>query len=161
MPVSKKEQVIFGVMMCTGMVLVMMTFNLWQTGMIHQMSVMQMLLQFVIALIIAFVVESFIVGPVARKIAFSLPFAKSSKIKGIITMSLLMVIGMVLIMSLFGIVTAYFTDQFNGISVLGLYLHTIVRNFSLALPLQLIVLGPLVRYMFSRMFKNETTAASV
>ncbi|WP_345799283.1 hypothetical protein [Paenibacillus silvae] len=160
MPVSKKEQVIFGIMMCTGMVLVMMTFNLWHTGMLDQMSMMQILLQFVICFIIAFLVESFIVGPAAKKIAFSLPFAKSGKVKGIITMSLFMVIGMVLIMSLYGIVTAYIADQLNGVSVFGAYFHTIARNFSLALPLQLLVLGPLVRYLFSRLFKSGKTAVS-
>ncbi|MNW68832.1 hypothetical protein D3C74_476970 [compost metagenome] len=67
---------------------------------------------------------------------------------------------MVLIMSLYGIVTAYIAEQLNGVSVFGAYLHTIARNFSLALPLQLLILGPLVRYLFSRLFKGGKTAVS-
>ncbi|WP_434753125.1 hypothetical protein [Paenibacillus amylolyticus] len=161
LPVSKKEQVMFGLMMCTGMVLVMMTLNLWHTGMLSQMSVMQMLLQFVICFALAFLVESFIVGPVARKITFSIPFARVSKIKGVVTLSFLMVIGMVLVMSLYGIITAYLAGQLDGVSVFNAYLHTIARNFSLALPYQLIVLGPLVRYVFGKLFKRQAAVVSV
>ncbi|SCY57628.1 hypothetical protein SAMN05720606_106160 [Paenibacillus polysaccharolyticus] len=161
LPVSKKQQVIFGLMMCTGMVVVMMTFNLWHTGMLSQMSVPQLLLQFVICFAIAFLVESFIVGPIARKITFSFSFARSSKIKGVVTMSFLMVIGMVLLMSLYGIITAYTARQLEGDSVINAYLHTIVRNFGLALPYQLIVLGPLVRYVFGKLFKGPAAVASV
>ncbi|WP_260984767.1 hypothetical protein [Paenibacillus xylanexedens] len=161
LPVSKKEQVILGLMMCTGMVVVMMTFNLWHTGMLSRMSVMQMLLQFVLCFAIAFLVESFIVGPIARKIAFSFSFARSSKIKGVVTMSLFMVIGMVLLMSLYGIITAVAAGQLEGESVISTYLHTIVRNFGLALPYQLIVLGPLVRYVFGKLFKGSAAVMPV
>ncbi|CAI6083802.1 hypothetical protein PAECIP112173_04076 [Paenibacillus sp. JJ-100] len=153
--VSKKEEIVFGLMMCTGMVVVMMTFNLWHTGMLSQMNLMQVLIQLVICFVIAFLVESFIVGPVARKIAFSFSFARVSKIKGVLTMSFFMVIGMVLVMSLYGIMTAYAADQLNGESLFSAYLHTIARNFSLALPYQLVILGPLVRYVFGRWVKGR------
>ena len=155
LPTSKKEQIIFGLMMCTGMVLVMMTFNLWHTGILGKLSPLEILFQFLLCFVIAFLVESFIVGPVARKIAFSLPFDKSNKILGVLVMSFFMVIGMVLIMSLYGMISAYLADQLNGVSVLGTYLHTIARNFSLALPYQLIILGPLVRYVFGKFIKSN------
>ncbi|MGV2965193.1 MULTISPECIES: hypothetical protein [unclassified Paenibacillus] len=155
MPTSKKEQIIFGLMMCTGMVVVMMTFNLWHSGLLGKMSPLEILLQFILCFVIAFLVESFIVGPVARKIAFSLPFDKSNKILGVLAMSFFMVIGMVLVMSLYGMVSAYFADQLSGSSVFRTYLHTIARNFSLALPYQLIILGPLVRYVFGKFIKGN------
>ncbi|MBY0118795.1 hypothetical protein H7K48_22235 [Paenibacillus xylanexedens] len=155
MPTSKKEQIIFGLMMCTGMVVVMMTFNLWHSGLLGKMSPLEILLQFILCFVIAFVVESFIVGPIARKIAFSLPFDKSNKILGVLAMSFFMVIGMVLVMSLYGMVSAYFADQLSGSSVFRTYLHTIARNFSLALPYQLIILGPLVRYVFGKFIKGN------
>ncbi|WP_405131264.1 hypothetical protein MHB43_02685 [Paenibacillus sp. FSL H8-0317] len=155
LPTSKKEQIIFGLMMCTGMVVVMMTFNLWHSGLLGKMSPLEILLQFILCFVIAFVVESFIVGPIARKIAFSLPFDKSNKILGVLAMSFFMVIGMVLIMSLYGMVSAYLADQLSGSSVFRTYLHTIARNFSLALPYQLIILGPLVRYVFGKFIKGN------
>lgn len=155
LPTTKKEQIIFGMMMCTGMVIVMMAFNLWHNGLLSKMSAFEILLQFILCFVIAFLVESFIVGPVARKIAFSLPFDKSNKILGVLAMSFFMVIGMVLIMSLYGMISAYLANQLNGASVLSTYLHTIARNFSLALPYQMIILGPLVRYVFGKFIKDK------
>jgi hypothetical protein len=155
LPTTKKEQIVFGMMMCTGMVVVMMTFNLWHNGLLSKMSALDILLQFILCFIIAFLVESFIVGPVARKIAFSLPFDKSNKILGVLAMSFFMVIGMVLIMSLYGMISAYLANQLSGASVLNTYLHTIARNFSLALPYQIIILGPLVRYVFGKFIKDK------
>ncbi|WP_408893696.1 hypothetical protein [Paenibacillus taichungensis] len=155
MPTTKKEQIVFGIMMCTGMVVVMMTFNLWHNGLLSKMSAFEILLQFILCFIIAFLMESFIVGPVARKIAFALPFDKSNKILGVLAMSFFMVIGMVLIMSLYGMISAYLANQLNGASVLSTYLHTIARNFSLALPYQIIILGPLVRYVFGKFIKDK------
>lgn len=157
MPTSKKEQIIFGLMMCTGMVVVMMFFNLWHSGLLGKMSPLEILLQFILCFVIAFLVESFIVGPVARKIAFSLPFDKSNKILGVLAMSFFMVIGMVLIMSLYAMISAYLANQLSGGSIFHTYLHTIARNFSLALPYQLIILGPLVRYVFGKFIREKAT----
>ena len=130
LPTSKKEQIIFGLMMCIGMVLVMMFFNISHSGLLGKMSPLKILLKFILCFVIAFLVESFIVGPVARKIAISLPFDKSNKILGMLAMSFFMVIGMVLIMSLYGMVSAYLANQLSGASLLRMYLHTIARNFS-------------------------------
>lgn len=144
-------------MMCTGMVVVMMFFNLWHSGLLGKMSPLEILLQFILCFVIAFLVESFIVGSVARKIAFSLPFDKSNKILGVLAMSFFMVIGMVLIMSLYGMISAYLANQLSGGSIFHTYLHTIARNFSLALPYQLIILGPLVRYVFGKFIREKAT----
>ncbi|MGC5775409.1 hypothetical protein J4O75_24090 [Paenibacillus pabuli] len=155
MPTTKKEHIIFGLMMCMGMVVVMMFFNLWHSGLLGKMSSLEILFQFVLCFIIAFLVESFIVGPVARKIAFSLPFDKSNKILGVLAMSFFMVMGMVLMMSIYGMISASLAHQPSSASVWSTYLHTIARNFSLALPYQLIILGPLVRYVFGRFIKGK------
>ncbi|MGN7415668.1 hypothetical protein [Paenibacillus sp. SAF-068] len=160
LPTNKKEQIIFGLMMCTGMVVVMMFFNLWHSRLLGEMSLLEILLQFIVCFVIAFLVESIIVGPVARKIAFALPFDKSNKMLGVLAMSFFMVIGMVLIMSMYGMISAYLADQLNGASVLRTYLHTIARNFSLALPYQLIILGPLVRYVFGKFIKSNGPVVS-
>jgi len=155
LPTTKKEHIYFGLMMCTGMVIVMMSFNLIYNGLIGRLSPLELLFQFVLCFVVAFLVESFIVGPVAQKVAFSLPFDKSNKLFGILAMSCCMVVGMVLIMSLYGMVTSYFADQLVGKSLLDTYLHTITRNFSLALPLQLLIIGPLVRYVFRTFIKGK------
>lgn len=161
LPTTKKEHVYFGLMMCTGMVVVMMTFNLFKNGLIGSMSPLEILFQFILCFIVAFLVESFIVGPVAQKVAFALPFNKSNKVLGILAISCCMVVGMVLIMSLYGMVTAYFANQLEGKSLLETYLHTILRNFSLALPLQILIIGPLVRLLFDKFIKGKGVATPI
>ncbi|MBU5557376.1 DUF2798 domain-containing protein, partial [Enterococcus sp. S157_ASV_20] len=53
--------------------------------------------------IVAFILDVFIVGVLAKKIAFSLPFNKEKRLLLILTISSLMIISMVTCMSLFGL----------------------------------------------------------
>ena len=46
-----------------------------------------LLIQFILVYIIAFVLESFLVGPIAKKLAFALPFDKSKKVLVILSMA--------------------------------------------------------------------------
>ncbi|MEC0126084.1 hypothetical protein [Paenibacillus pabuli] len=72
-----------------------------------------------------------------------------------IIFGLMMCTGMVLMMSIYGMISASLAHQPSSASVWSTYLHTIARNFSLALPYQLIILGPLVRYVFGRFIKGK------
>ncbi|MFC9774474.1 hypothetical protein [Paenibacillus chitinolyticus] len=161
MPTTKKEHVYFGLMMCCGMVVGMMTYNLVTNGLIGAISWQGILLQFAFCFIIAFLVESFIVGPVAKKIAFSLPFDKSKQIPVILSMSICMVTGMVLVMSMYGLATSYLMSPPAGKSLLGSYFSLLGKNFLFALPLQLLIVGPIARYLFKRFVKSEKTAVSL
>ncbi|MFS0838863.1 hypothetical protein [Paenibacillus sp. 1P03SA] len=161
MPTTKKEHVYFGLMMCCGMVVGMMSYNLIRTGLIGTISWQGILLQFVLCFITAFLVESFVVGPVAKKIAFSLPFDKSKQILVILSMSVCMVTGMVLVMSVYGLATSYFMNPPAGQSLLGSYFTTAGKNFIFALPLQLLVVGPIARYLFKRFIKSEKMGVSL
>ncbi|MGX4586034.1 hypothetical protein [Paenibacillus chitinolyticus] len=161
MPTTKKEHVYFGLMMCCGMVVGMMTYNLVTNGLIGAISWQGILVQFVLCFLIAFVVESFVVGPVAKKIAFSLPLDKSKQILVILSLSFFMVIGMVLIMSMYGLATAYLMSPPAGKSLLGSYFSLVGKNFIFALPLQLLIVGPIARYVFKRFVKSKKTAVSV
>lgn len=74
-----------------------------------------------------------------------MPFDKSKKLYVILAMSTCMVIGMVLCMSVFGLVTAALSNGLNGDSLFSAYLMIVLKNFILAYPLQLLIMGPLVR----------------
>ncbi|WP_405082949.1 hypothetical protein ACI48J_12165 [Paenibacillus chitinolyticus] len=161
MPTTKKENVYFGLMMCCGMVVGMMSYNLVTNGLIGTISWKGILVQFVLCFLIAFIAESFIVGPVAKKIAFSLPFDKSKQVLVILSLSFFMVIGMVVIMSMYGLATSYLLNPPVGKSPLESYMSLIVKNFSFALPLQLLIVGPIARYLFKRFVKSEEIAISV
>ncbi|MGQ3477259.1 hypothetical protein [Paenibacillus sp. TY11] len=161
MPTTKKENFYFGLMMCLGMVVFMTFYNLYTNGLIGTISLKVMLLQFILCFITAFVLELFIVGPVAKKIAFSLSYDKSKKVLVILSLSCCMVIGMVLCMSLYGLGTAYFFNSLPGDSLLKNYFSLVFKNFIFAFPLQLLIVGPLVRYLFVKFVKNTRIGMSL
>ncbi|PJH93163.1 DUF2798 domain-containing protein [Bacillus sp. SN1] len=158
MPTNKKEGLIFGVMMCFGMVCVMSIYNAIINGAIQVFSLVTVF-EMVIGFMVALLLDLLLVGPLAKKIAFSLPFDKSKKLYVILAMSTCMVIGMVLCMSVFGLVTAALSNGINGGSIFSAYLMIVLKNFILAYPLQLLIMGPLVRGIFMKFVKPKLTAA--
>lgn len=161
MPTTKKENLIFGMMMCSGMVMFMTLYNLFTHGLLGTLSLTEIIIQLIQIFIIASLVELFIVGPVAKKIAFSLPFDKSNKVLVIVFLAIFMVSGMVLCMSLYGLGTAYFSHSLIGESLLKNYLSLVFKNFIFAFPLQLLIVGPLVRFLFVKMVKQKSVAGSL
>ena len=155
MPTTKRESVYFGLMMCFGMVLFMTSYNLWTNGLLGMITLKELLIQFILVYIIAFLLESFIVGPIAKKIAFALPYDKSRKGLVILSMAFFMVCGMVLCMSLYGLGTAYYFHSIEGDAMLASYFSLVGKNFIFAFPLQLLIVGPIVRYLFTRFVKGK------
>jgi hypothetical protein len=72
-----------------------------------------------------------------------------------ITISVLMVLGMVTLMSLFGIAVEGKLTQGH---VLATYGHTWIFNLIVALPLQLLIVGPIAREVLGRMQKASAKA---
>lgn len=153
MPATKKENVYFGLMMCLGMVVFMTFYNLFTHGLLGTLTFTEMVLQIILVFIVASLMELFIVGPIAKRIAFSLPFDKSNKLYVILSLAFFMVIGMVLCMSFYGLMTSYMSNSLNGKSLLQSYCDLVLQNFVFALPLQLLIVGPGVRYLFSKYVK--------
>lgn len=141
--------------MCFGMVLFMTSYNLWTNGLLGMISLKELLIQFILVFMIAFLLESFIVGPIAKKIAFALPYDKSKKGLVILFMAFFMVCGMVLCMSLYGLGTAYYFHSIEGKALLASYFLLVGKNFIFAFPLQLLIVGPIVRYLFTRFVKGK------
>jgi uncharacterized membrane protein len=161
LPTTKKENFYFGLMMCFGMVVFMTFYNLFTHGLIGTISLNEICTQLIFVFIIASLLELFIVGPVAKKIALSLPYDKSKKVFVILSLAFFMVSGMVLFMSLYGLGTAYFSDSLIGESLLESYFSLLFRNFIFAFPLQLIIVGPLVRYLFTKFVKDKIVKESL
>ncbi|NQX60648.1 hypothetical protein [Paenibacillus qinlingensis] len=153
MPTTKKEEFYFGLMMCFGMVVFMTVYNLFTHGLIGSITWRGIVAQLFQIYLIAIVLELFIVGPIAKKMAFSLPYNKSKKLFVILFLAFFMVSGMVLCMSLYGLGNAYFSNSLQGESLLGSYFTLVFQNFIFAFPLQLIIVGPLVRYVFVKVVK--------
>ncbi|MBK5431951.1 DUF2798 domain-containing protein [Bacillus sp. TH25] len=156
MPTTRKENLQFGMMMCLGMVIVMTFYNLVMNGAGGPIHVKEILIELVIGFIIALLIEICIVGPCAKKIVFALPFDKSKKVNMIIAMATTMVIGMVFFMSFYGMAMMYLHNGLHGDSFVSIYFSVFIKNFIIAYPLQLIIMGPLVRFLFGKcVLKNK------
>lgn len=148
MPINKRESLIFTSIMCAFMVYVMTLYNVTR---VHGFSIdifESAWLGFPMAYVIAMMADCFIVGPQAKKLAFGLLNQQSPTWKKVITISFFMVSGMVIIMSLFGAIHAVGFSSKTAI----VWLYNIPTNFVLALPLQLLIAGPLVRFVFRAAF---------
>ena len=109
-----------------------------------------LLKDFWLGFIVALLLDIFIVGKLAKPLAFKIvkPTKETKQIKIILAISSCMVVGMVLFMSIFGaIVSSGFT-----IDALKLYPLCVLRNFIMALPLNLLIVSPIVRFIFNKMF---------
>ncbi|WP_336772758.1 hypothetical protein [Paenibacillus sp. MMO-58] len=149
-PTNKRQEFYFGLMMVTGMALVMITYNLMRNDLFATLSSGEVILQYGLGFLVAFVVEMFVVGPLAKKAAFALPYDKSKKLYVILALAFCMVTGMVLSMSLYGLISSSLADSLGEGSLIKHYFTIVLHNYVLAFPLQLIVMGPLVRFLFSK-----------
>ena len=116
-------------------------------GPIH---IKEIALELLIGFIIALLIEISIVVPCEKKIVFMLPFDKLKKINIIIAMATAMVIGMVFFMSFFGMIMMHLHGGLQGDSFVSIYFSIFIKNFIMAYPLQLIIMGPLVRFLFAK-----------
>jgi uncharacterized membrane protein len=151
LPSNKKESIIFGLFMCFGMVLIMSVYNTALHGLFPSLTVGSAVIQFVVTFIIAFIAES-LVEPKARKLALSLPYDKKSKE---INFIVALVPTMVLIMSVYGLILTAIIAGIEG-SIFTAYLKTVGLNFIVALPSQLLIVGPISRWLLVKFIKPST-----
>lgn len=153
---TKLQKFIFTLMMCFCMVLGMTIYNMILNEGLHSNLLNNLLKEFWLGFIVALLLDIFIVGKLAKPIAFKIvkPNKETKQIKIIFAISSCMVIGMVLFMSMFGAIIA---AGFN-INALKLYPLCIVRNFVVALPLNLLIVSPIVRFLFTKIFPVKVVA---
>ncbi len=147
---TKFQKFIFTLMMCFFMVLGMTTYNIILNEGFHSNLLNNLLKDFWLGFIVALLLDIFIVGKLAKPLAFKIvkPTKETKQIKIILAISSCMVVGIVLFMSIFGaIVSSGFT-----IDALKLYPLCVLRNFIMALPLNLLIVSPIVRFIFNKMF---------
>ena len=151
MPHNKRESLIFTVMMCFTMVFVMSIYNVsLNMGGLSAESIKEAWLGFPIAYIFAMCCDWFVVSGLAKGFAFKfLVKPGDGPLKTAICVSVSMVVPMVEV--------SVTTGQWSN--VLFIWLHNIPFNFIMALPLQLIVAGPLVRKVFRTVFPEGKVLA--
>ena len=106
---------------------------------------------------IAFVIDFFIVGPLAKKITFSkFNPEQTNPVFIILSISICSVWLMCPLMSLAA--TILFKGGFQK-EMISIWLQTTAFNYPMAAFWQLLVAGPFVRAIFGLMFKNKKPAA--
>lgn len=158
MPRNFKEEVIFTLIMAGLMVLVMAGYNVALSDGFSNGYVLEVLKGYPLALIVAIILDMLVVGRIAKGIFFKYIFKPVMKAHQAIIgiwISVLMVLGMVTCMSAFGMIV---THNFGGNLALT-YLHTWAFNIIMALPLQLLIVGPIARAVLGAVQKNSPAAA--
>jgi hypothetical protein len=150
MPKNKKESFVFTIMMCSMMVLVMSAYNALRIHGQSHMFFKSVLIGFPLGFAVAFLADWFVVGPLAKKIAFMFIQKEDTLRKKGMIISICMVTGMVIVMSLFGAVMGVGISQ----STFKIWLINMPMNFVVALPLQLLLVGPAVRRGFSKLYRT-------
>lgn len=159
MPTNKRESLIFTIIMCFCMVLWMSVYNVAR---VHDWTFnLQILadawLGFPPAYIVAMLLDVFVASRFAKWFAFRFLVApgKSSKIAITLAISTMMVFPMVLFMSLYGAIEV-FTHVGDPAIILPAWISNIPWNFVAALPWNLLIAGPVARYLFRRAFPEGT-----
>ncbi|MGT2799179.1 hypothetical protein [Streptococcus marmotae] len=145
MPKNFKEAFLFTTLMCGLMVFGMSCWNLFLVG---KLSWSSLVMGFGPAFLVAFALDMLVVGPVAKKIAFSLLGKLPAPVKDwqkILIISGTIGLFMVSFMSFYGLVI-------NGVPLsFALYGKAWLSNAVMALPLNFLVAGPLARLLFRQM----------
>ncbi len=151
MPTTKKESLVFTIIMCAFMVFVMSVYNVSvHSGGFSKDVIMDALVGFPLAFIVGMICDWFIVSKPAKAIAFKFIKEGDKQIKIAILISTFMVCGMVLCMSMFGAIHNVGLTK----DLPSAYITGIGMNFIVALPLQLLIAGPFVRFVFSKIFNK-------
>lgn len=148
---NKKEQLVFTTLTCACMVLGMSFYNVWLMKGFTSSVFIDVVIGFIPAFVVGLLIDIFVVGKISKSIVTRIVKQRDPLIKKILFMSLFMVSGMVLFMSLYGAVMNV------GLSseLPSAYIKGIGFNFIAALPLQLLIVGPIVRLIFTKIYSED------
>lgn len=149
MPKNKFQDVIFTIIMATIMVYGMVVYNVaLNTGGVTGQTFIMALKELPIMVPLAFVLEFFIVGKIARILAFSV--MKPTDRPQFITYAISICICCIMcpLMSLAA------TLLFKDTRTFGTWVQTWAMNFPMAICYQMFYCGPLVRFIFRLLFKE-------
>ena len=154
MPKTKFQNFIFtlitAILMAYSMIVYSVAINS-STGLINQTFVIA-LKEFPIVGIIVFVLAYFVASPIAKKLAFRIVNPKEdNKMFIILAIQTFTVLVMVGLMSIYDL----FAQHLVNSNIVCNYIILYCKNFIMAYPLQIFLIGPLVRNVFRIMFKKQ------
>ena len=152
MPKTKLQKIIFTIMMATVMVYAMICYNIAisKSGMTNEIFGLA-LRELVIMLPIAFILEFFIVEKLSLMLAFRMVKPDDRPVLIQLTISSVIVCLMCPMMSF--VATLLFKNPGN--QLIAQWIQTTVINFPMALCWQIFFAGPIIRFLFKCMFKEQ------
>ena len=156
MPKTKFQEVIFTIMMVFVMVYAMICYNIaLNVGGLNTSVFLSAFHEFVIMATVAFVLDFFFVGHIAKRTAFRIVNPeKENPFHLVIAISVVSVAWMCPLMSLAA--TILFKDA--GSQFIAVWLQTIALNFPMAFFWQMLYAGPFVRFLFRQIFREREKA---
>lgn len=154
MPKNRLQETVFTIMMVLVMVYAMICYNIaLETGGMKNFVFKAALGEFPIMIVAGFILDTFIAGPLAKKCAFKIVTpGKDRPIAIILAISVFSIWFMCPMMSF--IATILFNGGFNS-QIFATFCELVIRNFPMAFFWQLFVAGPLVRFIFGKIFQEN------
>ena len=146
MPQTKKQEIVYAVMMVCVMVYGMVCYNIaLDMGGMQNFIFAAALSELPIMGVIGFLLDTFLVGPTAMRIATGwFTPGKDKQVFLVAAISCLSAWMMCPLMSL----AATLLFKHAGVQVIAVWFETTAKNFPMALLWQLFFAGPLVRFVF-------------
>ena len=158
MPKTKLQEVIFTVFMVIVMVYAMVCYNIaFAMGEMQNEVFVAALSEMPIMCAIGFVLDMLIAGPLAKKCAFKVVNPQKDRpIFIILAISVFSILFMCPMMSFAA--TILFNGGFNS-EIVATWAGLTVKNFPMAFFWQLFVAGPIVRFVFGKIFREKSKKA--
>lgn len=156
MPKNKFQEVVFTVIMVFFMVYAMICYNIsLNIGGMKNEVFLSAFHELAIMGPIAFILDFFIVGKIAKAKAFRMVnIEKDNPFHLVLAISFVSVIFMCPLMSLAA--TILFKNA--GSEIIAVWLETTVKNFPMALCWQIFFAGPIVRAVFGAIFREKKSS---
>ena len=152
MPKNKFQDVVFTAIMATIMVYGMVVYNVaLNTGDVSETTFVAALHELPIMVPIAFILEFFVVGKIARGLAFSVMTPQDRP--QFITYAISICICCIMCPTMSLIATFLFKEP-----SFGTWIKTWVMNFPMAICWQMFYCGPLSRFIFRAIFRKQLQA---
>lgn len=154
MPKTKFEDAIYTIIMATIMVYGMIVYNVaLNTGGVSGQTFLLAIHEMIIMVPVAFVLEFFIVGKIAQKLAFTV--MKPTDRPQFITYAISICICCIMCPLMSLVATILFKDT----KTFATWVQTWAMNFPMAICYQMFYCGPLVRLIFRAIFREKQQEA--
>ncbi len=153
MPKTKFQEVIFTILMVFVMVYAMICYNIaLNTGGMSSTVFLSAFHELVIMAPVAFILDFFFVGHIAKKTAFCIVNPEREN-----PFHLVLVISAVSVAWMCPLMSLAATILFKGVGnhFIAVWLQTVVLNFPMAFFWQILYAGPFVRFLFRQIFREK------